>query len=68
MPDYGIVSLVPTAVVLALAIWSHRTIESVIAGAMVAFLITSGSGFLSAFSEANNAIGMTAYVIRTVAP
>jgi Na+/H+ antiporter NhaC len=52
MPDYGIVSLVPTAVVLALAIWSHRTIESVIAGAMVAFLITSGSGFLSAFSEA----------------
>ena len=52
MPDYGIVSLVPTAVVLALAIWSHRTIESVIAGALVAFLITSGSGFLSAFSEA----------------
>lgn len=52
MADYGAVSLVPTIVVLALAVWSHRTIESVIAGAVVAFLITSGSGFLSALSEA----------------
>ena len=29
--DYGILSLVPTALVLVLAIWSHRTLESVIA-------------------------------------
>ncbi len=52
MTEYGALSLVPTVVVLALAVWSHRTIESVIAGALVAFLITSGTGFLSEFSEA----------------
>ena len=44
--DYGALSLLPTAVVLALAIWSHRTIESVVAGAIVAYLLTSGWGFL----------------------
>ena len=37
--DYGALSLLPTAVVLALAIWSHRTIESVVAGAIVAYII-----------------------------
>jgi Na+/H+ antiporter NhaC len=43
---------VPTLVVLGLAVWSHRTIESVIAGAIVAFLITAQGNFLSALSEA----------------
>lgn len=52
MSDYGAISLIPTLVVLGLAIWSHRTIESVIAGAMVAFIITSKWDFLSALSEA----------------
>lgn len=52
MSDYGAISLVPTVVVLGLAIWSHRTIESVIAGAVVAFLITSKWDFLSALSDA----------------
>jgi tetracycline resistance efflux pump len=50
--DYGALSLVPTVVVLGLAIWSHRTIESVIAGAIVAFIITSQGDFLSALSDA----------------
>ena len=52
MSDYGAWSLVPTLVVLGLAVWSHRTIESVIAGAIVAFLITAQGNFLSALSEA----------------
>lgn len=50
--DFGAISLIPTAVVLALAIWSHRTVESVVAGAIVAFIITSGWGFLGDLSEA----------------
>jgi tetracycline resistance efflux pump len=50
--DYGALSLVPTVVVLGLAIWSHRTIESVIAGSIVAFLMTSQGDFLSALSDA----------------
>ena len=50
--DYGAISLLPTVVVLALAIWSHRTIESVVAGAIVAYVLTSGWGFLGELSEA----------------
>ena len=52
MHEYGAISLIPTAVVLALAIWSHRTVESVIAGSLVAFLITSQCQFLHSLSEA----------------
>jgi Na+/H+ antiporter NhaC len=43
--DYGAVSLIPTALVLLLAIWSHRTLESVICGAILAFLIMDGWQF-----------------------
>ena len=50
--DFGALSLLPTAVVLALAIWSHRTIESVVAGAIVAYVLASGWGFLGELSEA----------------
>ena len=44
--EYGIVSLLPTALVLALAIKTRRTLESVIAGAIFAFLIMDGVGFV----------------------
>ena len=40
--DYGAISLLPTGLVLLLAIWSHRTLESVIAGAILAFIIMDG--------------------------
>jgi tetracycline resistance efflux pump len=50
--EYGAISLLPTVVVLALAIWSHRTIESVIAGAIVAFIITSQEQFLASLADA----------------
>lgn len=44
--DYGAISLIPTALVLVLAIWSHRTLESVIAGALLAFVIMDGWLFI----------------------
>lgn len=44
--DYGAVALLPTALVLVLAIWSHRTLESVIAGSVFAFLIMDGWQFI----------------------
>jgi tetracycline resistance efflux pump len=43
--EYGAISLIPTALVLILAIWSHRTLESVVAGAILAFIIMDGAGF-----------------------
>ncbi|MFT5484209.1 MAG: tetracycline resistance efflux pump, partial [Halieaceae bacterium] len=52
LEHYGAISLIPTAVVLVLAIMSHRTIESVIAGSIVAFIITDQFNFLAALSGA----------------
>ena len=49
--EYGIVSLLPTALVLALAIKTRRTLESVIAGAIFAFLIMDGMGFVDTLAE-----------------
>lgn len=51
MEHHGALSLIPTAIVLILAIKSRRTIESLIAGAIVAFLITDQWNFLGALSE-----------------
>jgi hypothetical protein len=45
--EYGIVSLLPTALVLVLAIITRRTLESVVAGALFAFFLMDGSGFIA---------------------
>ena len=57
--DYGFVTLLPTLLVLGLAIWSRRTLESVLAGALFAFFIMEGIGFLDAMAEATLATLMT---------
>ena len=49
--DYGIGSLLPTALVLVLAVMTQRTLESVIAGAIFAFILMDGIGFLETLSE-----------------
>lgn len=48
--EYGIVSLLPTALVLVLAVRSHRTLESVIAGALFAFLLMDGVHFVDSLA------------------
>jgi tetracycline resistance efflux pump len=50
--DYGAISLIPVIVVLTVAIVTHRTIAAVSAGAIVAFLIADGLGFVGSLSEA----------------
>ncbi len=52
MDDYGAISLIPVVVVLTVAIVTHRTIAAVSAGAIVAFLIADGTGFIGSLSEA----------------
>lgn len=52
MDHHGALSLIPTAIVLILAIKSRRTIESIIAGSIAAFIITDQWNFLGALSEA----------------
>ncbi|MEH6587377.1 MAG: Na+/H+ antiporter NhaC family protein [Halioglobus sp.] len=52
MEEYGAISLIPVIVVLTVAIVTHRTIAAVTAGAIVAFLIADGIGFVGSLSEA----------------
>lgn len=57
--DYGFITLLPTILVLGLALWSRRTLESVLAGALAAFFIMEGLGFLDAMAQATLATLMT---------
>lgn len=47
----GAVSLVPSLVVLGLAILTRRPLEALIVGALVGHLLLSGTGFLGAFLD-----------------
>ena len=57
--DYGFITLLPTILVLGLALWSRRTLESVLAGALAAFFLMEGFGFLDAMAQATLATLMT---------
>ena len=57
--DYGFITLLPTILVLGLALWSRRTLESVLAGALVAFFIMEGFRFLDAMAQSTLATLMT---------
>lgn len=64
--DYGAISLLPTALVLVLAIYSHRTLESVIAGSLFAFLIMDGWQFLDRLATVTTEVlsdDVTAWVV-----
>ena len=56
--EYGIVSLLPTALVLVLAVITQRTLESVIAGAIFAFLLMDGIGFVDTLAEVSRDVLM----------
>lgn len=49
--DWGIVSLVPTALVFSLAIWTRRPIESLLSGSILGLIMLHGSGFIGALAE-----------------
>ena len=51
LEHYGIVSLIPTVVVLVVAIATRRPVESLIVGALVGFLILSPGDPLTAFTD-----------------
>lgn len=51
MSDYGALSLLPTTLVVALALWSHRTIESLLAGSILGLLIIAPGAPLALMSE-----------------
>lgn len=51
LEHFGLVSLVPTAVVLAVAVWTRRPVESLIIGALVGFVILAPRDPLTAFTD-----------------
>ncbi|WP_428278647.1 Na+/H+ antiporter NhaC family protein [Candidatus Palauibacter sp.] len=51
MEHFGVVSLVPTAVVLAVAVWTRRPVESLIIGALVGFVILAPRDPLTALTD-----------------
>ena len=51
LEHFGVVSLVPTAVVLAVAVWTRRPVESLIIGALVGFVILAPRDPLTAFTD-----------------
>ena len=53
METPGFLSLVPTLIVFALALWTRRPIESLVAGAIVGVILVHGGGFIGGFADAS---------------
>ena len=53
MESSGFISVVPTLIVFALAIWTRRPIESLVSGALVGLVILHGGGFVGGFADAS---------------
>jgi len=51
MIEYGILCLVPTTVVVVLALWSHRTIESLLAGTLVGLFLVEPTAPLALLAD-----------------
>ncbi|MEM9936482.1 MAG: Na+/H+ antiporter NhaC family protein [Bacteroidota bacterium] len=51
MEHTGFISLIPTLVVLLLALWTRKTFESLLGGALVGFMIHGKGGFFEEFTN-----------------
>ncbi|MCY4299428.1 MAG: hypothetical protein OXC61_09045 [Flavobacteriaceae bacterium] len=51
MDHYGLISLLPTAFVVGLAIWSKKTFESLLGGCLLGFMILSPREFFSTATD-----------------
>ena len=58
MTEYGILALIPTGVVVILAVWTHRTIESLLAGTIVGLFMIAPTDPLGLAAEISLAVMM----------
>jgi Na+/H+ antiporter NhaC len=56
MTEYGALGLIPTLVVIALALWTHRTIESLLAGIVVGLFMLAPTDPLGLGAEISLAV------------
>jgi len=56
MTEYGALALLPTLVVIVLALWSHRTIESLLAGTVVGLFMIAPTDPLGLAAEISLAV------------
>ena len=66
MEHYGALSLIPAAVVIVTALWTRRTLEPLLLGSIVGYIIVAGKGFFYAWLDAVYTVMMgatTAWVI-----
>jgi Na+/H+ antiporter NhaC len=56
--EYGILALIPTGVVVILAVWTHRTIESLLAGTIVGLFMIAPTDPLGLAAEISLAVMM----------
>jgi Na+/H+ antiporter NhaC len=49
--NLGFISVIPTLIVFALAVWTRRPIESLIAGSIAGLIIVHGAGFVGGFAD-----------------
>jgi Na+/H+ antiporter NhaC len=56
MTEYGALALIPTLVVIVLALWSHRTIESLLAGVVVGLFMLAPTDPLGLGAEISLAV------------
>ncbi|RPH97535.1 MAG: sodium:proton antiporter [Lysobacterales bacterium] len=56
MTEYGALALIPTLVVIALALWTHRTIESLLAGVVVGLFMLAPTDPLGLGAEISLAV------------
>ncbi|EED33024.1 Na+/H+ antiporter NhaC [gamma proteobacterium NOR5-3] len=52
----GALSLLPTALVFVLAVWTRRPIESLLCGSLLGLVMLFGSGFVTGMAEASVAV------------
>lgn len=66
MDHFGALSLIPAAVVIVTALFTRRTLEPLLLGSIIGFVILEGGGFFSAWLDAVYTVmmdGVTVWVI-----
>jgi len=66
MEHYGAISLIPAAVVIVTALFTRRTLEPLLLGSIVGYILLSGTGFFYAWLDAVYVVMMDATTVWVI--